>query len=60
MTEIASYTGGRGKISFEYAGYDICHNAEKQKKTFAYDTEYDIDNSPDSVFCFHGAAIGVK
>ncbi len=60
MIEVASYTGGLGKLSLENAGYDLCHNAEKVIEEYGYNPESDLDNSPDSVFCSHGAGFNVK
>lgn len=58
--ELASYTAGRGRIFLEVEGYDICHNADKVTQQLAYRPESDIDNTPDSVFCAHGAGFNVK
>ncbi len=58
--EVAAYTGGRGRIFFELAGYDKCHNAEAVIRDMIYQPEADMDNSPDSVFCAHGAGFVVK
>ncbi len=53
--EVASYTGGRGRIVLTPEGYDICHNAEEVIEKKNYDPSRDLRNSPDSVFCRHGA-----
>ena len=53
--EVASYTGGRGRIVLTPEGYDICHNAEEVTEKKCYDPVRDLRNSPDSVFCQHGA-----
>ena len=58
--EVASYTGGRGRISFEVAGYDECHDANKVIEKENYNPEADLENTPDSVFCAHGGGFGVK
>ena len=58
--EVAAYTGGRGRIFFEPAGYDECHDTEKVVREICYQPEADIDNSPDSVFCAHGSGFNVK
>ena len=58
--EVARYTGGRGRISLELAGYRPCHNAEEVIAAAAYDPEADLPNTPDSVFCSHGAGHTVK
>lgn len=59
-SEVAVYTGGRGRLYCESAGYDDCHNAEKVIAELAYDPEADLENTPDSVFCAHGGGFGVK
>ena len=58
--EVARYTGGRGRLSLELAGYRPCHNADEVIATAAYDPEADLPNTPDSVFCSHGAGHTVK
>lgn len=59
-SEVSAYTGGRGRLYCESAGYDDCHNAEKVIAELAYDPEADLENTPDSVFCAHGGGFGVK
>ena len=44
----------------ELAGYERCHNAEEVIERAAYDPEADLPNTPDSVFCSHGAGYTVK
>ena len=58
--EVAAYTGGRGRLALEMAGYDVCQTAEEVIAAFAYEPESDLDNTPDSVFCAHGAGFNVK
>ena len=53
--ELAAYTRGTGTISLSLAGYDLCHNAEEVIEAAGYFPESDLKNSPDSVFCAHGA-----
>ena len=57
---VMAYTKGKGKLSLFSDGYAPCHNAEKVIDAAKYDTESDIANTPDSVFCSHGAGINVK
>ncbi|MBQ8943219.1 MAG: hypothetical protein IJ050_01835, partial [Clostridia bacterium] len=59
-TEVASYTSVKGRLSLEFCGYDICHNSDKIIKEKGYNPEADIENTPDSVFCAHGAGFNVK
>lgn len=57
---VSSYTGGRGRISLDVCGYDVCHNQDKVVESFHYSPESDLENTPDSVFCAHGAGFNVK
>lgn len=59
-TEVAAYSGGRGKLICEVCGYDVCHNEESIIENVNYSPESDLDNTPDSVFCAHGAGFNVK
>lgn len=58
--EVASYTGGQGRLSLEPAGYGPCHDPEAVIAAADYDPEADPDNTPDSVFCAHGGGFTVK
>ena len=53
--EVAAYTKGLGTLSVSLAGYEPCHNAEEVIAARAYSPENDLRNTPDSVFCSHGA-----
>ena len=59
-TEVAAYTGGRGRFSCRAEGYRPCMNAQAVIEQASYDPESDLDNSPDSIFCAHGAGFVVK
>ncbi len=58
--QVAAYTQGRGRLQVTLEGYDICHNAQAVIEESGYDPEADTENSPDSVFCAHGAGFPVK
>lgn len=58
--EVAAYTSGRGHLYLEFAGYSACHDAGRVIETAAYEPETDLPNTPDSVFCSHGAGYTVK
>ena len=58
--ELASYTSGKGRLVTSPAGYRPCHNTQTVLEGFDYDPEADLDNTPDSVFCSHGAGMTVK
>ncbi|MCR5404482.1 MAG: NYN domain-containing protein [Butyrivibrio sp.] len=56
-SEVTSYTKGEGKLFSTLSGYAPCHNAEEVIGRFGYDPSSDLGNSPDSVFCSHGAGV---
>lgn len=58
--DVMAYTKGKGKLSLFSDGYAPCHNAEKVIDAAKYNPESDIANTPDSIFCSHGAGINVK
>lgn len=58
--EVNQYTHGHGRFSAVFGGYRPCHNADQVIKETSYDPESDLDNTPDSVFCAHGAGYPVK
>ena len=57
---LAAYTQGRGRLQISLHGYAPCHNQEAVVEAAAYDPEGDLENTPDSVFCAHGAGFNVK
>lgn len=57
---VASFTKGRGRLSYEADGYDVCHNEAEIIAQYAYDPTGDVENTPDSVFCAHGGGFAVK
>ena len=57
---LASYSRGRGRLSCTLDGYRECHNAEEVIAAAHYDPESDLENTPDSVFCSHGAGTVIK
>ena len=57
---VAAYTQGRGRLQLALHGYEPCHNQEQVVAELAYDPEADLENTPDSVFCAHGAGFTVK
>ena len=57
---LAAYTQGRGRLQLTLHGYAPCHNQEEVVAETGYDPEADLENTPDSVFCAHGAGFTVK
>lgn len=60
MSQVVSYTRGKGKLVCTQAGYAPCHNPETVIAAADYDAEGDTLNPPDSIFCSHGAGINIK
>ena len=58
--QVAAYTQGRGRLQIAMDGYKPCHNTDAVVTEAAYDPEADLENTPDSVFCAHGAGFTVK
>ena len=57
--DVAAYSRGKGRLSLRYGGYEECHGAEEVIASFGYSPEADLENTPDSVFCSHGAGVTV-
>lgn len=53
--EVTAYTKGRGRLFCSLRGYGPCQNPEEVLSECTYDPELDPENTPDSVFCYHGA-----
>lgn len=59
QANVSSYTKGKGSLSVNYTGYDICHNQDEIIEEYGYDPEIDIKNPSSSVFCAHGSGFVV-
>ena len=57
--EVIAYTRGTGRLFCTSDGYEPCHNAEEIIESVGYDPEADLENTPHSVFCAHGAGVVV-
>ena len=57
---LSAYTQGRGQLQISLHGYLPCHNEDTVVAQAGYDPEADLENTPDSVFCAHGAGFHVK
>lgn len=58
--QVAAYTQGKGQLQLSLLGYAPCHNQEAVVAAAGYNPEADLENTPDSVFCAHGAGFPVK
>jgi predicted RNA-binding protein with PIN domain len=57
--QVSIYTKGRGRMTAEFAAYLPCADAEAVIAAKGYDPRADLYNSPDSIFCAHGAGFDV-
>ena len=57
---LASYTQGQGRLQIALRGYEPCHNPDAVIAASGYDPVADLENTPDSVFCAHGAGFNVR
>lgn len=60
QSEILSFTKGMGSMSCSLKGYMPCQNEEEVIEKIGYDSDADVENTADSVFCSHGSACIVK
>ena len=58
--QVAAYTQGLGQLQIALHGYLPCHNQDQVVAESGYDPQADLPNTPDSVFCDHGAGFVVK
>ena len=60
--ELTALGKGRTQLSLAFEAYHPCTPAQQQYlvEQTGYDPERDVENTPDSVFCSHGAGYPVK
>lgn len=58
--QLTTLSKGQARISLTFMGYQPCHNTQDVINQYAYEPERDLENTPDSVFCSHGAGYTVK
>lgn len=58
--EFIATTKGKGRYTFIFEGYDICHNTEEVVKMIAYDKNADSDYTSNSIFCSKGQGYVVE
>lgn len=59
IQEVNAYTHGQGQLECLIDGYRPCHNAAEVMAAQDYDPVGDLENTPGSVFCAHGAGYPV-
>ena len=60
IQEVRAYTHGQGELECVIDGYRPCHNADDVIATKDYHPVSDLENTPGSVFCAHGAGYPVQ
>ncbi|MFC7686891.1 GTP-binding protein [Ureibacillus sp. GCM10028918] len=58
-TTFAAYTNGKGVLSLQYCGYDLCHNEEEIIEHIGYDKNADPEYTSSSIFCAKGKGFSV-
>ena len=53
--QLAVFTKGRGSMAASFLDWEPCTDPEKVIREKGYDPRRDVWNTPDSVFCSHGA-----
>lgn len=57
---LRSYSHGQGQLNCLPGSYQPCQDQDSIIKAAAYDPVADLKNSPDSIFCAHGAGYNVR
>lgn len=58
-TVFATYTNGKGALSLQFSGYDVCHNPEEVIEQIGYDKNADPEYTSSSIFCAKGKGYSV-
>lgn len=58
-TTFLAYTNGKGAISLQFDGYDVCHNAAEVIERIGYNKDADPDYTSSSIFCAKGKGYSV-
>ncbi|MGE7674384.1 GTP-binding protein [Lysinibacillus sp. NPDC094403] len=58
-TTFAAYTNGKGVLSLQFDGYDMCHNTEDIIAQIGYDKNADPEYTSSSIFCAKGKGYSV-
>lgn len=58
--QLAAYTKGLGLLQLTFLDYAPCRDPQAVIEAYCYNPEADLENTPDSVFCDHGAGVTVK
>lgn len=58
-TQFAAYTNGKGALTLQFDGYDVCHNSEEIIEQIGYNKNADPEYSSSSIFCAKGKGYSV-
>ena len=58
--QISILTKGKGQVATAFRAWKECPDQEEIVARIGYDPQQDLYNSPDSVFCSHGAGVTVS
>jgi small GTP-binding protein len=58
--DVIGYTKGQGRLFCSLKGYEPCHNTEEIIEMTGYDSERDMGNPAESVFCANGSSFLVN
>lgn len=60
QAKLLAFSGGKGRLTTAFMGYEPCHNTEEVIEKIGYEAEHDVENPCGSVFCAHGAGFVVE
>lgn len=58
-TIFSAYTNGKGALSLQFDGYDLCHNADEVIEKIGYRKDADPEYTSSSIFCAKGKGYSV-
>lgn len=58
-TQFAAYTNGKGALTLQFDGYDVCHNSDEIIEQIGYNKNADPEYTSSSIFCAKGKGYSV-
>ncbi|MFZ5351826.1 MAG: NYN domain-containing protein [Bacillota bacterium] len=58
--DVTAYTKGQGRLFCSLKGYEPCHNTDEVIEMIGYNSDRDVHNPSDSVFCANGSVFLVS
>lgn len=58
-TQFAAYTNGKGALTLQFEGYDVCHNSDEIIEQIGYNKNADPEYTSSSIFCAKGKGYSV-